>query len=110
MNYTNRVADVEAEVSFFATDQGGRQGYALSGYRPHHLVREDYLTSGIHKFIGKEKVYPGETVQAQITFISPEAYPGCLWVGKVINFQEGSRVVGHAKITKIMNKILEASS
>ena len=41
-----------------------------------------------------------------ITFLSPEAYPHCLWIGKKINIQEGARVVGYATITKIFNPLL----
>ena len=79
------------------------------GYRPAHLVRPDYLTTGIHHYLDKEEVYFGETALAEIAFLSPEVYPKCLWVGKRIPFQEGSRITGYATITKIFNKILEAT-
>lgn len=41
-----------------------------------------------------------------ITFLSPEAYPHSLWIGKKIGIQEGARVVGYATITKIFNPLL----
>ena len=99
--------DIEAKVTFIPTEDGGRDAPFYNGYKPNHLVKEDYLTSGSHTYIGKEEVTPGETVEAYIKFLAPEEYPGCLWEGKVINVQEGSRVVGFAKVIKIFNKVLE---
>ena len=68
---------------------------------------DDYLTTGTHNYFGKDEVLPGETVFGTITFITPEAYAHCLWEGKVINIQEGSKIIGHAKVTKIMNELLK---
>lgn len=102
----NRLPDVEAEVRFLSTAEGGRQKPAISGYRPAHLVRDDYLTTGVHDYLDTGDAKPGDTVRATITFIAPEAYPNSLWIGKVINIQEGSRVVGHATITRIYNDLL----
>jgi len=98
--------DIEAEVTFLKTEEGGRSIPAFSGYRPNHLVKDDYLTSGTHEYIEKEEVQPGEMANARITSITPEYYPHCLWIGKVINIQEGGHLVGHAKITLIMNELL----
>ena len=101
-----REPDVEAEITLFPTEAGGRQGPAFSGYRPGHKVRDDYITSGEHQYIGRAELAPGETALGTITFLSPEAYPHCLWVGREIDIQEGSRVLGRARITKIYNAIL----
>ena len=38
--------------------------------------------------------------------MSPKVYPGCLWPGKRINIQEGSRIVGCATIIEVLNPIL----
>lgn len=103
-----RTPDVEAEISLLA--DGGRQTPAHSGYRPSHKVRDDYLTTGVHHYIGCDEVLPGQTVRGTITFLTPEVYPHCLWVGRVIDLQEGGRVVGRAQITKIMNAILETNA
>ncbi|MBP2655681.1 MAG: hypothetical protein H6Q73_3250 [Firmicutes bacterium] len=99
--------DIEAIISFIRTEDGGKSHPVFNGYRPAHLVKEDYLTTGVHHYNGREKVELGEEVVGTITFISPEAYPGCLWLGKVISIQEAFHVVGYAKVTKIFNKILE---
>lgn len=101
-----REPDVEAEITLFSTESGGRQGPAFSGYRPGHKVRDDYITSGEHRYIDRDELAPGETTLGTITFLSPEAYAHCLWIGREIDIQEGSRVLGRARITKIYNAIL----
>jgi translation elongation factor EF-Tu-like GTPase len=111
MSYTwadNRGPDVEAEITFLRTEEGGRSAPSFSGYRPNHKVRDDYLTSGIHNYIGCDKVDPGQTALGTITFITPEVYPHCLTIGQTINVQEGGRLIGRARITKILNKVLES--
>jgi len=100
------MADIEAKITFLTTEEGGRTTPVISGYRPAHLVNNDYLTTGIHQYYDREKVELGETVLGTITFITPEAYPECLWVGKRISIQEASHIVGYAEITKIFNETL----
>jgi len=95
--------DVEVIFEF----NGGRRNPSLDGYRPHHLVKAGYLTTGIHHYYDVNAVAPDGTAKGTITFITPEAYPACLWVGKKINIQEGANIVGYATITKIFNPILE---
>ena len=82
---------------------------AKSGYRPNHLVRPDYLTSGQHEYLDGNELRPGESTTAHIWFISPEAYPHSLRIGQSINVQEGGRIVGHAVILKIFNELLAAA-
>ena len=94
----NRSPDVEVIFEFNET----RRTPANDGYRPAHLVTDHYLTTGIHHYYGVESVPPKGT----ITFLSPESYPHCLWVGKKIRIQEGDRIVGYATITNIYNPLL----
>jgi translation elongation factor EF-Tu-like GTPase len=101
-----RQPDIEAEVTFLPIGDGGRSTPALSGYRPNHLVLSDYLTSGHHEYKDKERVLPGESAITEIWFLSPEQYPKSMRVGKVIRVQEGSRLVGHAKVLKVFNEAL----
>jgi len=101
------MADVEAIITFLKTEEGGRIYPCVSGYRPAHLIKEDYLTTGVHYYYDKEEALLGESVTGTITFITPEAYPHCLREGKTITIQEGSHIVGYAKITKIFNDILK---
>lgn len=98
----NRIPDVEAIFEF----NGTRKNPAYDGYRPAHLVMDNYLTTGIHHYYGVESVPPNGTVKGTITFLSPELYPHCLWIGKKIRIQEGARIVGCAAITAIYNSSL----
>ena len=100
------MSDVEATIKALSIEEGGRQNEFVNGYRPAHLVKNDYLTTGVHEYYDTYKIKLGEYGLGTITFITPEAYPHCLWIGKVIKVQEGSRIVGDAKIRKIFNKLL----
>lgn len=95
--------DVEVVFEF----NGTRKTPVTSGYRPAHLVTENYLTTGVHHYYEVDSVFPNSTAKGTITFISPEAYPHTLWIGKKINIQEGERIVGCATIINIYNSILE---
>jgi len=106
----SRLPDVEAEITLLSAEEGGRHSPVFSGYRPAHKVRENYLTTGVHTYSNVEHVLPGQMVRGTITFIAPEAYPHCLWEGREIDVQEGGRVVGRARITKILNPLLEKCS
>ncbi len=101
--FMNRTPDVEVEFRF----NGTRKNPVMSGYRPDHLIKDDYLTCGVHNYYKEGLVMPNETTLGTIIFITPEAYPHCLWTGKIINIQEGARIVGTAKIIKINNPILD---
>lgn len=98
-----RTPDVEVVFEF----NGTRRTAVADGYRPAHAVREDYLTTGVHHYFGVSQVAPDGTARGTITFITPEAYPGCLWVGKRIAIQEGERVVGYATVEKVLNPVLK---
>lgn len=101
-----RPPDVEVLFEF----NGRRKTPAADGYRPAHLVTNDYLTTGVHHYYNINTVAPNGTARGTITFLSPEAYPYSLWIGKKINIQEGERIVGYATITKIFNSLLECQS
>lgn len=102
----DRSPDVEVIFEF----NGTRNNPANDGYRPAHLVTDDYLTTGIHHYYGVESVPPNGTAKGTITFLTPEAYPHCLRLGKRISIQEGNRIVGYATIIKIYNPLLIAEN
>ena len=97
-----KLPDVEAIFEF----NGTRKNPVKNGYRPAHLIKENYLTTGIHYYYDNGIVSPNGKAKGTITFIDPDAYPHCLWIGKTINIQEGERVVGVATITAIYNHLL----
>lgn len=99
-----RPPDVEA----FFTFNDVRKSPACDGYRPAHRLTDTCLTTGVHHYYDVDSVLPGASARGTITFLSPAAYPHCLWVGKQIPMQEGAHVVGYAVITRIDNPLLQA--
>lgn len=100
----NRSPDIQVIFKF----NGARRSPARDGYRPHCLVMEGVQTTGEHHYEDMEWVAPDGTTRGTITFISPEAYPHCLWPGKVLPILEGSRVVGQATVIAVLNPLLLA--
>lgn len=101
-NVITRSPDVEVVFEF----NGMRARPIYDGYRPVHLVTENYLTTGVHHYRGVESMPSNGIVQGTITFITPEAYPHCLWIGKRICIQDGGRIIGYATVTDIYNPLL----
>ena len=99
----NRSPDVEVLFQF----NGTRKNPVASGYRPDHLIKDDYLTCGVHHYYDVKNVAPNGTAKGTVTFMDPKAYPHCLWIGKRICFQEGPRIVGYVTILKILNPLLD---
>lgn len=93
--------DVEAIFKFV----GDRKENFYEGYRPAHLICEDYLTTGVHNYYNLGENTSKE-LKGTITFIAPETCPACLWIGKEIAMYEGKNKVGYAVITKIYNSTL----
>ena len=93
--------DVEALFRFIDF----RKNNVYQGYRPAHMVKEGYLTTGVHSYYNLDNDL--NELRGTITFISPEDYPACLWIGKEIEMYEGSKLIGYATILKIFNPILE---
>ena len=78
-----------------------------SGDRPAHLIG-DYLTTGLHQYIGTDTLNKGEAVEGYITFISPECYSKTLAIGDILGFYEGSKLIGHIRIIEIYNELLKS--
>lgn len=94
-------SDVEVRFEFM----GNKKNSLYQGYRPAHMVKENYLTTGVHKYYNMENL-EGE-IKGTITFISPEDYPASLWKGKKIEMYEGSQLIGYVTILQIFNPVLE---
>ena len=103
----NEDFDFIAHLIYNTFDEGGRSSPAKSGYRPHiKFDFDEVLTSGSQIFIDKEWVFPGETVDAEITILSPQLFENKLFKGLEFKFMEGSNLIGIGKILDIKNKIL----
>jgi hypothetical protein len=103
--------DFIAKVGYLTTEEGGRKGYAASGYRPHvKFDGKKELTSGEQLFVDKDKVFQGEMAIAEIRIIWKEAFKNYLHIGQHFEFAEGSKLIGRGEIIEITNKeLLKAS-
>lgn len=108
MPITHRPPDIEAEISFLPTEQGGRESPATSGYRPtHDFGLRGMLNDAAHEYIGPESVAPGEAAVARMWFLAPEYQARRLYRGLKFTVQEGSRVVGHGVVREVLNAALQ---
>ncbi|WP_175762220.1 hypothetical protein [Burkholderia ambifaria] len=74
-----------------------------TGYSPHHkFANIDYLASGVHTYSDQDLHYPGEVLQARISFPSWEYFNGAIKVGDSFEVRELDRLVGYGEILKII--------
>jgi hypothetical protein len=104
--------DILAKVEYYSAEYFTNKEYLSTdiSVRADHLIKENYLTCGEHYYFDEEKIYPKQKYKAHIRFISPDAYPNCLWVGKVIKIQRGNYILGEAIVTEIYNQKLKKKS
>lgn len=95
-------ADIEAEVTYLSTEEGGRTSPGLTGYRPEFKVDGTYWVS-VHDYPDVGSVRPGETARALISFVSPHELVGRLSVGMEFEVTEGGRLVARGRVTRIVN-------
>jgi translation elongation factor EF-Tu-like GTPase len=107
MRITVRPPDIEAEITFLPTEEGGRRSAAVSGYRPNHNFGLASLNDAAHEYIGRDSAAPGETVLANMWFLAPQYQVGRLVPGFTFTVQEGSRIVGHGVVRKVLNAELQ---
>lgn len=94
--------DIEAEITFVSTEHGGRKTLAFSGYRP-QFYYEGHDWDADQEFPDVESVSPGQTVRAFLRFLSPHLHVGRLQPGLEFQVREGTRVVAHGRVTKILH-------
>ena len=101
---SRRPPDLEAEISFLPTEQGGRKAPASSGYRAvHDFGVEGMLNDAMHEYVGCQSVAPGSAARANLWFLAPECQSRRLHPGFRFTVQEGSRIVGHGVILTVVN-------
>lgn len=103
--------DFIATLTYKTSEEGGRTTPAFSGYRP--VIQFDFdtmQTSGEQEFIGQEKVFPGDTVKAEIRIVGVDYFANKLSEGMTFEFKEGSRVIGIGIIDKLLNPKLKSVS
>jgi translation elongation factor EF-Tu-like GTPase len=90
--------DVIANIHLLRADEGGRQSFIFSGYRPNIRFADDVYVDGAITFSDREKVFPGDKCQVKIRFPKPEFVKEYLTVGTSFDINEGSHKVGEGEI------------
>lgn len=93
--------DLEVQITFLKTEEGGRRTPARNGYRP-QFYYDGTDWDAVHTYPDKELVYPGETVRAYLSFLTPENHIGKLYPGMTFQCREGQRVIANGVVLKIL--------
>jgi translation elongation factor EF-Tu-like GTPase len=96
---------LKAELTFLATEDGGRITPVKSGYRPQfHYAGNDWDASHTYDV---DWVAPGDTVLATLTFFRPQNHVGKLYSGMPFAIREGARKVANGHILNILDPTLD---
>ena len=100
--------DFIGKLYFLTTEEGGRSEITDEIYRPLFKLKDSLdLTSADQKFIGKDRVKPGDTIQSEMRIIWKDPYVGALSEGAEFVLREGSQVVATGEILKVLNEKLK---
>jgi translation elongation factor EF-Tu-like GTPase len=103
---TTGLHEIEAEIRYLTTAEGGRKAGVFSGYRGQFAYGgNDY--DGFQYFpdvSDGQMVELGTTVRAFVRFLQErwdEVHSKCITVGMPFEIREGSRTVGRGHVTKV---------
>lgn len=103
--------DFIASVTLLTTEEGGRKGFALSGYRPHFQIKDKKeLTTAEQLFVDKQIVYPGETAISEIRILAQEIFKGSLYPGLQFQLGEGPKIIANGVIIDVINEDLRKAN
>lgn len=99
---------VLARVSFFKSEQGGREQPCVGKYRPNHNFggpenRNFYI--GQLELLPGESIHPGENRDVRITFLNGAGLSELLQVGRNWRIQEGIKHVANAEVLAVHNEV-----
>jgi|ERR1700754_950629 len=102
--------DFTANLYYLKTTEGGRKNYARSGYRPHFkIAAKKEMTSAEQIFIEKDKVFPGESINAEIRILSKDQFKNLLYNNLGFQLYEGDKIVAKGQIIEVHNEDLKRS-
>jgi translation elongation factor EF-Tu-like GTPase len=103
----NRQRDIEVELTFIPTEDGGRRTPAFNNYRPQfYYAGHDW--DAAHEYPDVEQVNPGDTVRAFLCFLSPDEHLGKVNPGMAFLIREGQKIVGYGSVVRLID--LESSA
>lgn len=96
-----RLPELEAEIYYLTTEEGGRRTPVENGYRGQFYYNgKDW--DAPQQFIDKEVCNLGESVRVKLYVISTDYHVGQFSIGQEFETREGSKTVGRGIITKIL--------
>ena len=99
--------DFIADLTFLTTEEGGRKGHVLSGYRAQIQFEEGgESTSSEQLFVNKDKVYAGDSVSAELRILRHDVFKGVLYEGQEFKLKEADKVIAKGKINQVINQEL----
>jgi translation elongation factor EF-Tu-like GTPase len=98
----DRPPDIEAQVTFFSTEQSGRRLAASSGYHGHFYFEGEYFGSD-HEYPDVVCVHPGESARVFIRFFAPDGLVGRLYPGAEFEIRETHTPLGRGTVKQILH-------
>jgi len=95
---------IEAKIEYLTTEAGGRSTPVFSGYRPqfyYHGMDWD----AEHMYPEVDEVSPGDTVKAQLRFLSPREHLGNVVVGMPFLVREGTQTMAYGIVTSVFDQL-----
>jgi translation elongation factor EF-Tu-like GTPase len=93
--------DIEANIYFLTTAEGGRHNNVFNGYRP-QFYYDGHDWDAMHEYPDYGYANLGETVRVYLSFLSPHRHIGKIYEGMEFLVREGSKTVGRGRITQIL--------
>lgn len=95
-------ADIEAQIYFLTTQEGGRTGPVRSGYRGQFFY-DGHDWDAHQEYPDAQWVQPGTSARALLRFASPQCHWGKVSIGMSFEVREGARIIGRGQVTAILN-------
>ncbi|MBF0503326.1 MAG: elongation factor Tu [Candidatus Riflebacteria bacterium] len=93
--------DIEVEMTFLTTEDGGRRTPVQSGYRS-QFYYNGHDWDAVHTYIGTDEVNPGQTIRAYLAFLSPDMHVGRIHPGLEFLIREGLRTVARGQVLQVL--------
>jgi translation elongation factor EF-Tu-like GTPase len=95
--------DIEAIITFFPTDQGGKTKAIRDDFYHPQFYYEGMDWDVRFEFQEASEVSPGDTVKTFLGFLSPQRHLGKIYEGMKFQVREGAKVVAEGEVTKILD-------
>lgn len=99
--------DLQAKISMFPTEMGGRKSPVATGYRPAFSFGSSEHFSGVIRLLKSKELKPGDTGKVIIKLLPARHLRHNLKPNDSFTLTEGSKTVGSGIIEKVMKAIVQ---